>query len=148
MAPLIILLATFGIFFAVNKFLLGEKLSLSFIGRYALAMMLIATGIAHFTNTDVMVQMLPEFMPAKREIVYFTGVCELLAVVLLWDKTLKLTTIMLIVFFIAILPANIFESLKEGPIWQNRIWRDIYVFPNSFADFVYRLDLLFRHKVE
>ncbi len=114
MTPLIILLTSFGVFFAINKFLLGEKFSLSLVGRAALAIMLIATGIAHFTNTDLMIQMMPDFMPAKRELVYFTGVCELLAVVgLLWNKTAKLTAVMLIIFFIAIMPANIIGSLKE-----------------------------------
>lgn len=114
MTPLIFLLVTFGILFAVNKFLLKERLSLLFIGRAALAVMLIVTGISHFTSTDLMVEIMPDFMPAKREIVYFTGVCELLAVVgLLWDKTAKLTAIMLIIFFLAILPANIVGSMKQ-----------------------------------
>lgn len=114
MAPLIILLAAFGVFFAVNKFLLGKKFTLSFVGRSALALMLVATGIAHFTNTAPMIEMMPEFIPLKREIVYFTGVCELLAVFgLLWDKTAKLTAVMLIIFFVAILPANIAGSLKQ-----------------------------------
>lgn len=114
MIPLIILIATFGVFFVVNKFLLGERFSVSFIGRFALSIMLLATGIAHFTSTESMVQMMPEFMPLKKEIVYFTGVCELLAVVgLLWDKTSRLTAVMLIIFFLAILPANILGSLKE-----------------------------------
>ena len=114
MAPLIFLLVTFGILFAVNKFLMKERLSLSFIGRAALAVMLIVTGISHFTSTDLMVEMMPDFMPAKREIVYFTGICELLAVVgLLWDKTAKLTAVMLIIFFLAVLPANIAGSIKQ-----------------------------------
>jgi uncharacterized membrane protein len=114
MAPLIFLLVTFGILFAVNKFLLKERLSLSFIGRAALAVMLIVTGISHFTSTDLMIEMMPDFMPAKREIVYFTGICELLAVVgLLWDKTAKLTAVMLIIFFLAVLPANIAGSIKQ-----------------------------------
>lgn len=114
MAPLIFLLVSFAIFFAVNKFVLNEKFSLSFIGRTALAIMLIVTGIAHFTSTDLMVEMMPDFMPAKKEIVYFTGVCELLAVIgLLWDKTAKLTSVLLIIFFIAILPANIIGSIKQ-----------------------------------
>lgn len=114
MAPLIFLLVTFGILFAVNKFLLKARLSLSFIGRAALALMLIVTGISHFTSTDLMIEMMPEFMPAKREIVYFTGICELLAVVgLLWDKTAKLTAVMLIIFFLAVLPANIAGSIKQ-----------------------------------
>jgi uncharacterized membrane protein len=114
MTPLIILLVSFGLFFVVNKFLLGDKFSFSLVGRVALAAMLLATGIAHFTRTAPMVEMMPDFMLFKREIVYFTGVCELLAAVgLVWDKTAKLTAVMLIIFFVAILPANIIGSLKE-----------------------------------
>lgn len=114
MAPLIILLVTFGIFFAVNRFFLQNRFSLSFIGRTALALMLIATGISHFTNAAEMIEMMPVFFPLKKEIVYFTGVCELLAVIgLLWNRTAKLTSIMLIIFFLAILPANIMGSLKQ-----------------------------------
>ena len=114
MAPLIFLLVTFGILFAVNKLFLNERLSLSFIGRAAMSVMLIVTGVSHFTSTHLMVEMMPDFMPAKREIVYFTGVCELLAVFgLLLDKTAKLTAVLLIMFFLAVLPANIIGSIKE-----------------------------------
>jgi uncharacterized membrane protein len=78
-----------------------------------MSLMLIATGIAHFTSTAPMVEMMPEFLPAKREIVYFTGICELLAVFgLIWNKTAKLTSVLLIIFFLSILPANIIGSIK------------------------------------
>ena len=87
MAPLIFLLVTFGLLYAINKFFLKDALTLSFIGRASLAVMLIVTGVAHFTSTELMIEMMPEFVPMKREIVYFTGVCELLAVGLLWNKT-------------------------------------------------------------
>ena len=113
MAPLIFLLATFALLVLVNRFLLHGRLGLSFIGRASMAVMLIVTGISHFTNTDEMVAMMPDFMPAKRETVYFTGVCELLAVIgLVWDKTARLASILLIVFFVLVLPANIAGSLK------------------------------------
>ncbi|MCU1287837.1 MAG: putative rane protein [Acidobacteria bacterium] len=114
MAPLIFLLVTFGILLVGNKFFFKNKLSLSFTGRAALSVMLIVTGIAHFTSTDLMVEIMPDFMPAKRETVYFTGVCELLAVFgLLVNKTSKLTAVMLIIFFIAITPANIIGAMKQ-----------------------------------
>ena len=114
MAPLIVLLVVFGILFGINKFLLKERLSLSFIGRASLSAMLVVTGIAHFTSPDLMIETMPEFLPLKKEIVYLTGVLELLAVVgLLINKLSKLTAIMLIIFFICILPANIVGSLKE-----------------------------------
>ena len=116
MAPLIFLFGTFAILFLVNRFLLGSRLTLSFIGRASMAMMLLVTGIAHFTNTDQMVEIMPDFIPAKRELVYLTGVVELLAVVgLLWNRTARLASILLIIFFVLILPANIAGSLKAVP---------------------------------
>ncbi len=114
MAPLIFLLATFAILYLVNRFLFRKRLSTSFIGRASMAVMLVVTGVSHFTNTEEMIAIMPDVMPAKRELVYFTGVCELLAVVgLLWDKTSRLASIMLIIFFVLILPANIAGSLKS-----------------------------------
>src|SRR5688572_30328446 len=105
MAPLIVLLATFAILYAVNKLLLQGRLSTSLIGRISMSAMLLVTGIAHFTTTDLMVEMMPDMVPFKREMVYFTGVCELAAAVgLLWDKTVRLASILLIIFFIAVLP--------------------------------------------
>lgn len=113
MAPLIILLVTFGLLYVLDRFVLGGRLGLSFAGRASMAAMLIATGIAHFTNTEQMVAMMPDFLPAKRELVYFTGACELLAVPgLLWKRTSRLASILLLVFFVLVLPANIAGSLK------------------------------------
>lgn len=114
MAPLIFLLGTFAALYLINRFLLGGRLSLSFMGRASMAVMLIVTGIAHFTNTQQMIDIMPDFIPAKREMIYLTGVCELLAVVgLLWDKTARLASILLIIFFVLVLPANIAGSLKS-----------------------------------
>lgn len=114
MAPLIILLVTFSVLYAVDRFALRGRLGLSLVGRASMAVMLVATGVSHFTNTDEMIAMMPDFLPAKRELVYFTGVCELLAVPgLLWSRTAKLTSILLLIFFVLVLPANIAGSLKQ-----------------------------------
>jgi len=114
MAPLIILIASFILFYLINKFFLNNKFTLSLIGRAALATMLIFTGAAHFINTDLMVAMLPEFIPLKRETVLFTGFLEIVASVgLIWDKTSKITSILLILFFVLILPANIKGSINQ-----------------------------------
>jgi uncharacterized membrane protein len=114
MAPLIFLLASFAVLYLLNRFVMGGRLSTSFIGRASMAVMLIVTGVSHFTNTESMIAMMPDFIPAKREMIYFTGVCELLAVIgLLWNKTARLASILLIVFFILVLPANIAGSLNS-----------------------------------
>ena len=126
MAPLIFLLGTFAVLYLLNRFALGRLLSLSFIGRVSMAVMLIVTGVSHFTNTQQMVDMMPDFVPAKREMIYFTGVCELVAAVgLLWSRTARLASILLIIFFVLVLPANIAGNLKSvhfggmelGPIY-------------------------------
>jgi len=114
MTPLIFLLAAFLLLFAVNKFFLKNRLNLSLVGRASLAVMLTVTGIAHFISTDLMIEMMPDFLLYKRETVYLTGILELSAVIgLLMNKTAKSTAVLLIIFFISILPANIVGSLKQ-----------------------------------
>lgn len=114
MTLLIFLFGSFVLFFLANKFLLKNRFSLSFIGRFGMAVMLTVTGIAHFVSPGFMVEMMPDFLPMKLEIVYLTGVLELLAVAgLLLDSTSKLTAMMVIVFFICILPANINGAMKH-----------------------------------
>src|SRR5687768_813986 len=114
MVPLIALLAVFGILFAVNRFFLKGRLTLSFIGRVAMAAMLVITGTAHFTSTSLMVETMPEFIPFKKETVYLTGVLELLAAIgLLVPRVSKVAAVCLMIFFIAVLPANIVGSLKQ-----------------------------------
>ena len=114
MAPLIILLVTFAVLYLIDRFALRQRLGLSFIGRAAMAVMLIATGISHFTNTEELIAIMPDMMPAKRELVYFTGICELAAVPgLLWSKTARLASVLLLIFFVLVLPANIAGSFKQ-----------------------------------
>ncbi len=115
MAPLIVLLVVFGLLYAADRFLLKGRLGIALAGRAAMAVMLLMTGIAHFADPQPMVAMMPEAIPYKLELVWFTGACELAAVAgLLWAKTAKLTSVMLIIFFIAVLPANIAGSLNSA----------------------------------
>lgn len=114
MAPLIFLLVTFVVIALADRYLLGRRIGLSMAGRIAMGVMLLVTGIAHFTATDTMVEMMPDVLPAKRELVYFTGICELLAIPgLIWERTRRLAAVLLIAFFIAVLPANVIGSLKQ-----------------------------------
>ena len=114
MATLIILILSFSFFWVVNKYALHDHFTNTFMGRTALAAMLVLTGSAHFFKRVEMVQMMPEFLPFKIQFVYFTGMFELLgAVGLLITQTARWTSIALILFFLCILPANIIGSLKK-----------------------------------
>ena len=113
MSTLIILVFSFGLFWFLNKYAL-RRFRFDELGRSALAVMLLFTGTSHFYKTDEMVQMMPELLPNKVQLVYFTGVLEIAgAVGLIIKRFTKWTSIALILFFLAILPANIIGSIKK-----------------------------------
>lgn len=77
--------------------------------RDALSLMLVFTGVSHFTfMKEDFVRMMPPSIPLPRPMVYFTGVCELAgAVGLFLPEFRRAAAYALIVFFLAVLPANI-----------------------------------------
>ena len=114
MSTLIILLVSFCIVWLLNTFVMKNYFTWSLMGRIALAVMLLFTGAAHFYKAEEMIQMMPEFLPNKIQWVYFTGIVEIGAAMgLLVHRTIKWTSIALILFFLAILPANIIGALKK-----------------------------------
>jgi uncharacterized membrane protein len=119
MLPLIILLCTFLITVLVTKLVRGKP-NFQISGIIAMSVMLVFTSIGHFIYTKGMSMMLPGFIPYKTEFVYATGIIELLAAIgLLIPSIRKLVCWLLIIFFILILPANIYAAIygidyKEG----------------------------------
>lgn len=113
MKPLLILITVFVISFLAHKIFTGNfEFALS--GRIALAVMLLFTALGHFLFTKGMSMMLPGFVPFKTAIVYVTGVLEIAAAIGLFiPKFRVITAWFLIVFFIMLLPANIYAALKH-----------------------------------
>ncbi|UCH65417.1 MAG: hypothetical protein JSW63_12565 [Ignavibacterium sp.] len=58
---------SFTLFFLLNKFFLKNKYTFSLVGRVALAIMLVFTGVAHFINTDLLIAMLPNIIPLEKK---------------------------------------------------------------------------------
>lgn len=77
--------------------------------RVGLAVMLFFTAAAHFNGMRPdMIAMVPPSVPNPELMVTFTGVCEILgAIGLLVPRTSRLAAIALILFMLAVLPANI-----------------------------------------
>lgn len=77
--------------------------------RVGLAVMFCFTAAAHFNNMRAdMIRMMPPSVPYPELMVTFTGVCEILgAIGLLIPRTRRIAAIALILFLIAVLPANI-----------------------------------------
>jgi len=113
MAPLIVLLATFLIaVFAIK--IIYKKYDIALAARIAMSVMLLFTSLGHFIYTHGMTMMMPEFIPFKTQLVYFTGVLEILAAIGLQITRLRvLTAWLLILFFLLLLPANINAAIKH-----------------------------------
>jgi uncharacterized membrane protein len=77
--------------------------------RWALSTMLLFTATAHFTRMrDDLVRMMPPSVPWPRALVFFTGLCEIAgAIGLLLPLTRRAAGFALILFFIAVFPANV-----------------------------------------
>jgi uncharacterized membrane protein len=77
--------------------------------RFALAAMFLLTSSAHFNKfRHDLARMMPSIFPRPMGLVYFTGVCEILgAIGILVPQTRSLAGPCLVLFLLAILPANI-----------------------------------------
>ena len=77
--------------------------------RVGLAVMLCFTAAAHFNSMRAdLIRMMPPGVPHPEFMVTFTGLCEILgAVGLLIPQTRRVAAVALVLFLIAVLPANI-----------------------------------------
>ena len=113
MKPLLVLLIVFGITATILK-IFYHHWNLDFAGNFAMSIMLFFTAIAHFAFNKGMAMMLPPFLPYKKLIVYITGLIEILAGIGLLIRPCRHTiSLLLIIFFIVILPANIYAAIKK-----------------------------------
>lgn len=113
MIVLIILIATFAASAGIYKFVSGDcQYILS--GNIAMFLMLCFTAAGHFKFSAGMQQMIPKFVPLRKELVFITGILEILAGIALLFPALRQTTgLLLILFFILILPANVFAAIHH-----------------------------------
>ncbi|MND91046.1 hypothetical protein D3C80_831540 [compost metagenome] len=113
MKPLFVLLTVFLISNLVIRQYKGN-MDYHLAGKIALAATLLFTSLGHLIYTKGMVLMLPDFIPLKKEMIYMTGLLEVMGAFGLFIPSLsRLTGMLLIVFFILILPTNIYASMRH-----------------------------------
>jgi len=113
MKPMFVLLIAFAVSVLVLQFTAaGADLPLA--ARTALSAMLLFTAMGHFAFSKGMALMVPPFLPARSQIVWITGVLEIIAAItLLIPFTQRATGWFLLVFFIVLLPANIYAAFQR-----------------------------------
>lgn len=113
MKPLFVLLGAFVVSLLITK-LFTKAFDYRLSGRIAMAVMLVFTAIGHFAFTKGMAMMLPDFIPFKTEIIYLTGVIEIIAAIGLLIPIISVWTgWALTVFFILLLPGNIKAAIDH-----------------------------------
>ena len=77
----------------------------------------IVGGINHFANTDFYMPMMPPYLPLHLELVYLSGVAEVVLGVAVLDRSLRtLGAWGIILLLIAIFPANLHIALHNVPL--------------------------------
>jgi uncharacterized membrane protein len=113
MKPLLVLICVCVLSLLILKMLKGS-FQVAYAAIIAMSAMLIFTAIGHFAYTKGMALMLPNFIPQKELVVYITGMIEVIAAIGLLIPGLRvLTGWLLILFFILILPANVYAAIKH-----------------------------------
>lgn len=113
MKPLLLLVTVFIVSMLVLKQIKGD-LHIALSARIGMSAMLLFTAVGHFVFSKGMAMMLPEFIPFKKQIIYATGIIELITSIgLLIPKYQVATAWLVVIFFILILPANIYASMKH-----------------------------------
>ena len=95
------------------------------IALIALTLFFVAAGIGHFVNTDFYLSIMPAYLPAHLELVYVSGVFEILGgLAVLPLPTRRLAGYGLMALLLAIFPANIHMALNPEnylaagiPLW-------------------------------
>ncbi len=113
MKPFFVLIISFAVSFLTIRLITGTP-DPFLAGNIAMSVMLLFTAIGHFAFVKGMEMMMPPFIPFKAAMVYITGILEVMAAVGLLIPSLQLlTSYLLILFFILILPVNLYAAAKR-----------------------------------
>jgi uncharacterized membrane protein len=102
------------------SFIFGDVMR---FGRYVMGGIYVAAGVAHFAATRMYMGIVPDYLPAKRELVLISGVAEIAGGLgVMVPATRRVAGWGLIVLLVAVMPANIWmaqhpERYPGIPVW-------------------------------
>jgi uncharacterized membrane protein len=92
------------------------------IFRWALTVFMVGAGANHFIDPAPYLGMMPDALPAHLELVYVSGVAEILGGLgLILPATRRLAAWGLIFLYLAILPANINRAVNHLPLGKSEL---------------------------
>ena len=91
------------------------KFKIKTISIIIMSLFYIMAGTNHFINPDWYVRIVPPILPFKTEIIYISGILEIiLGSFLIFPKTRFIAGWGLIILLLAVYPANIYVALTNG----------------------------------
>lgn len=118
MNVLVVLFVSTGIATLIIR-MISHQYNLSAAARIGMSVMLLFTAMGHFMFAPGMSMMVPDFIPFKIEMVYLTGIIEVVAAIGLQLPRIRvLTAWLLILFFVLILPSNIKAAMEHIDMYK------------------------------
>lgn len=137
MVPFLVLIISLLVFRGLGAAGVDALSSWAAATRYALAVMFVFTASAHFTSMkEDLIRMMPKAVPYPRQIVFLTGILEIFgAIGLLIPQLQRAAGIGLVLFLIAVFPANIHAARTEvtlrgkpaTPLWLRLPMQLVYI---------------------
>ena len=83
---------------------------------YIMSVLYVSVGTKHFTDPEFFLAIVPPFLLFKIEIVYLSGILEILmGLCLMFKKTRKIGALGILVLQILVFPANVYLYISELP---------------------------------
>lgn len=134
---LLLLVSPYLLLTLVDRWGSDFKITPSTRARVGLSIFFVFTSIGHFIKAEEMSAMLPGFVSYRIQIIYLTGVLEILGAVGVWIPPLMtLTRFCLILMLIAFLPANIYSAMNHVDFGGHREGPGYLLFRVPFQFFV------------
>ena len=83
-----------------------------------LSIILFVAGVVHLVTPEVFLPAMPKFIPFHIELIYLTGVLEIIfAILLLIKRFTSLMSTLIGIYFILLLPIHIYVSIYNIPMF-------------------------------
>lgn len=101
-----------------------------FYSKFILAFFLVFAGSMHFLRPLVFIKIIPSYIPFHIQMVYISGIVEILCgLLLLFPQTQTIGAWLSIILFVAVFPANI-EMAKDFYLMHNKyFWLTVLRLP-------------------
>jgi len=90
--------------------------------RWVLAIVFVVVGVVHLTQPEILLPIVPNWVPAPRLSILVTGACEIAGgLALLTHRLRRLAGIMLALYAVCVYPANIKHAFDNIPLGGNHL---------------------------